>query len=292
MDLRLDKVAAIALLCGMVCAAHTAHAVNLVPNDSFESYASCPTAFGQIYQAVPWDGPTTGTSDYFNACAPATFPSVNAPATEQGFQNALTGVGYAGIIPYSSAADYREYIQAPLTSPLVVSTQYLVKFHISLGDLSSIAIDRLGAYLSVGPVGPIGNYAPLALTPQVETPANVHLTNATGWTLVSGVVVASGGEDHIVIGSFHDDASTSTVPGPGTWPGGAYYFIEDVSVEVYTAAEEACCVPGGGCSMQFPGECTLLGGTSAGPGTTCTPDPCEPTATRPGTWGAVKTIYR
>lgn len=90
-----------------------------------------------------------------------------------------------------------------------------MQFYVSLADESILAIDRLGAYLSVGPVGPVPNDAPLAVTPQVKSPANVYLTNATAWTLVSGVVVASGGEDHVVLGSFRDDASTSTVPGPG-----------------------------------------------------------------------------
>lgn len=292
MHLRLDRIAALGLLCAMLMAPRAAHAVNLVPNDSFESFTGCPTAFGQAYQAAPWDAPTTGTSDYMNACAPNSFPSVNVPDNEQGYQAANTGVGYAGIIPFSAAADYREYIEAPLNASLVASTSYLVKFYVSLADESILAIDRLGAYLSVGSVGPVGNYAPLALTPQVESPINVHLTNATGWTLVSGVVVASGGEDHIVIGNFRDDASTSTVAGPGLWPGGSYYYIDDVSVEVYLPAEEACCLPGNNCSMQFPGECTLLGGTPAGPGTTCTPNPCEPTKTQPTTWGAVKMIYR
>jgi hypothetical protein len=292
MKTRLDRIAAVGLACGMLMAPGAAHAVNLVPNPSFESYVSCPASFGQIFQAAPWSQPTTGTSDYMNACAPVSFPSVNVPQNEQGYQTALTGVGYAGIIPYSAAADYREYIEAPLSSPLVASTPYLVKFYVSLADLSLLAIDRLGAYLSVGPVGPVGNYAPLALTPQVESPANVHLTNSTGWTLVSGVVVAAGGEDHIVIGSFHDDANTSTVPGPGLWPGGSYYYIDDVSVELALPTEQACCLPDGGCSIQFPGECTLLGGTPAGPGTSCTPSPCEPTKSRATTWGALKTIYR
>ena len=292
MDLRFDRIAAVALVCGMLAAPRASHAVNLVPNGSFENYASCPTSFTQLYQATPWDAPTTGTSDYLNACAPAVFPSVNVPQNEQGYQSARTGVGYAGLIPFSAAPDYREYIQAPLTSPLVASTPYLVKFYVSLADSSIVAIDRLGAYLSVGPVGPVPNYAPLAVTPQVESPANVHLTNSTGWTLVSGVVVASGGEDHIVIGSFHDDASTSTVPGPGQWPGGAYYYVDDVSVEPSLPTEQACCMPDNSCSMQFPGECTLLGGTPAGSGTTCTPNPCAPTRTNAKTWGALKTIYR
>ena len=292
MDLRLGRIAALGLVCSMLMAPRASHAVNLVPNGSFETYVSCPTSFSQIYQAAPWDTPNTGTSDYLNACAPVVFPSVNVPQNEQGYQAALTGVGYAGIIPLSAAANYREYVQAPLTSPLVASASYLVKFYVSLADSSMLAIDRLGAYLSVGPVGPVPNYAALPVTPQVESPANVYLTNSTGWTLVSGVVVASGGEDHIVIGSFHDDASTSTVPGPGSWPGGAYYYIDDVSVELALPTEQACCLSDNGCSMQFPGECTLLGGTPAGPGSTCTPNPCMPTKTESKTWGAVKTIYR
>jgi OmpA-OmpF porin, OOP family len=292
MHLRFDRTAVLALACGMIVVPRVSLAVNLVPNPSFETYVSCPTSFGQIYQAAPWDTPNTGTSDYLNACAPNVFPSVNVPQNEQGNQSALTGVGYAGLIPLSAAPDYREYIQAPLSSPLVANVPYLVKFYVSLADESILAIDRLGAYLSVGAVGPVPNYAPLAVTPQVESPANVYLTNSAGWTLVSGVFVASGGENHITIGSFHDDASTGSVPGPGLWPGGSYYYIDDVSVEVSLPTEQACCMPDGSCSMQFPGECSLVGGTPGGPSTTCTPSPCGPTKTGTKTWGAVKSIYR
>src|SRR5262245_10909901 len=214
MDARFKWFAAPALSV-MLCGFNAAHGVNLVPNNSFETYTSCPTGFGQIAVATPWDTPNTGTSDCLNACAPVVFPSVNVPSNEQGFQAALTGVGYAGLIPLSAAPDYREYVQAPLTSPLTPGMPYLVKFHVSLADLSLLAIDRIGAYLSVGPVGPVPNYAALPFTPQVESPANAFLTDATNWTLISGVYVATGGEDHIVIGNFHDDASTASVPGPG-----------------------------------------------------------------------------
>ena len=289
---RILRIASLALACTLCLAPRPAHAVNLVPNPSFESFTSCPTSFSQIYLATPWDTPTTGTSDYLNACAPVSFPSLNVPQNQQGFQSALTGVGYAGLIPFSAAPNYREYIQAPLTSPLVASTPYLVKFHVSLADSSLLAIDRLGAYLSVGAVGPVPNFAPLALTPQVESPANVPLSNSTGWTLISGTVVASGGEDHIVIGNFHNDANTATVPGPGQWPGGSYYYVDDVSVELLLPTVQACCLPDGTCSMQFPGECTLLGGTPGGPGTNCTPSPCKPTPTQKKSWGAVKHFYR
>ncbi len=288
---RFEKAAALALLLAAALPG-AALAVNLVPNPSFESFTSCPTSFGQLSLAAPWDVPNTGTSDFLDGCAPVVFPSVNVPQNEQGFQNARTGVGYAGFIPYSAAPDYREYLEAPLASPLVAGTPYLVKFYVSLADLSLLAVDRLGAYLAVGPVGPIPNYAALAFTPQIESPANVPLNDATNWTLVSGVYVATGGEDHIVIGNFHDDASTTTSPGPGNWPGGAYYYVDDVSVEVNVPTIQACCMPDGTCSMQFPGECTLVGGAPAGAGTSCTPSPCGATATRTRTWGAIKTIYR
>ena len=292
MDRCLRCVAVVALLGAALLVPRPTLAVNLVPNPSFESYVSCPTSFGQTYQAAPWDAPTTGTSDYLNACAPVVFPSVNVPQNEQGYQTANSGVGYAGLIPLSAAPDYREYVQAPLTSPLVASASYLVSFYVSLADSSMVAIDRLGAYLSVGAVGPVGNYAPLALTPQVESPANVYLTNSTGWTLVSGVVVASGGEDHIVIGSFRDDANTSTVPGPGVWPGGAYYYIDDVSVEQQAPVMQACCSSDGLCSMQLPGECQALGGSPAGAGTTCDGPSCGPVPAKPASWGALKIRYR
>jgi len=288
---RLEKIAVVACLL-TVSLATRALAVNLVPNPSFESYTSCPTSFGQLSLATPWDVPNTGTSDFLDGCAPVVFPSVNVPNNEQGFQNAHTGVGYAGLIPYSAAPDYREYLEAPLTSPLVAGTPYLVKFYVSLADLSLLAVDRLGAYLSVGPVGPIPNYAALAFTPQIESPANVPLNDATNWTLVSGVYVAAGGEDHIVIGNFHDDASTATSPGPGNWPGGSYYYVDDVSVEVNVPTIQACCMADGTCSMQFPGECTLAGGAPGGTGTSCSPSPCGATVARSRTWGAIKTIYR
>ena len=68
--------------------------------------------------------------------------------------------------------------------------------------------------------------------PQVESPTLAYLTNSTGWTLISGVVVASGGEDHIVIGNFHYDITTNSVPGPGAWTGGSYYYVDNVRVEL------------------------------------------------------------
>jgi len=272
----------------------TAHAVNLVPNPSFESYVNCPTTFGQFYECVGWFLPTAGTSDLFNACSPPGFPSVGVPVNTTGVQTAQDGVGYAGIIPYSSAPDYREYLEAALSAPLVNGFTYTLSFWVSLADTASLAVDRIGAYFSVGQVGPLGSDTPLPFTPQIESPVNVPLNNATGWTQISGSFVAAGGEDHIIIGSFRDDASTNTSPGPSVWPGGAYYFVDGASVELFNPqVDQACCLPDGQCTILTPGECDALGGTSLGVGTTCgAEDPCGPVAVAPATWSRLKAIYR
>ncbi len=281
-----------AVLVALAISASAARAVNLVPNPSFETVSPCPTGFGQLNVAVPWDTPNTGTSDALHACAPSGPFAPGVPFNALGQQAAFSGVGYAGLIPYSSAADYREYLYAPLNSPLVAAQTYTFSFHVSLADTSMLAIDRLGAYFSVGPIGPYGNYAPLPFTPQVESPANAFLTNTTGWTTISGSFVAVGGEDHIVIGNFHDDATTNTTPMPGTWPGGAYYYVDDVTVEIVLPTDQACCLADGSCAVMLPGECQALGGTPGGAGSVCDPSPCGPTPAKRTSWGAVKTIYR
>jgi hypothetical protein len=287
-------LAATLLTCGLVLAP-AAQAVNLVPNPSFETYFNCPTGYGQFFECVSWNEPTTGTSDLFNVCSPLSFPSVNVPTNTSGFQAAYDGVGYAGIIPFSSAADYREYVQAPLTSPLVNGNTYSVSFRVSLADTSLFAVDRLGAHFSIGPIGPTGNYAPLALVPQVESPVNVALNNSTGWTQIAGTFVAAGGETHVTIGNFHDDVSTNTSPGPSVWPGGSYYYIDAVNVEVVNNnVDQACCLPDGQCTLLTPAECQLLGGTPAGVGTNCGSggdDPCGVTPSTRETWGKVKSMY-
>ena len=271
-----------------------AQAVNLVPNPSFEQYVNCPFTFGQFYETVSWNAPTAGTSDLFNACAPLSFRSVSVPVNTTGVQAAQNGVGYAGLIPYSAAPDYREYLQAPLNAPLVNGMTYTVGFYVSLADTAMFAVDRIGAYFSVGAIGPLGTDTPLPFTPQIESPVNVPLNNSTGWTLISGTFVAAGGETHIIIGSFRDDASTNISPGPSVWPGGAYYFVDGVSVElVNPQVDQACCLGDGSCVLLTPGECDALNGIPGGAGTSCDGGdaPCGPTPAAPSTWGVIKSRY-
>lgn len=265
-------------------------AVNLVPNPGFEQVTSCPTGFSQLFKAAPWTDPNTGTSDAYNACSPGGFPSVNVPANTFGYQAAHGGVGYGGFL-VRNFGDYHEYVQAPLNSALLPATTYSVEFWVSLADTSNGAIDRLGAYFQAGALS-VGSNTTLLVTPQVESPAFTYLDDVLGWTKVSGTFVAAGGEDHIVIGNFHDDATTNVQPMPGGYPGINYY-VDDVLVEVVNPnVDQACCLTDGSCTVATPGECKALGGTPLGPGTSCSSSPCGPTAARKATWGSVKGTYR
>ncbi len=54
---------------------------------------------------------------------------------------------------------------------------------------------------------------------------------------------------------------------------------------------EACCFADGHCQMQLPNDCSAMGGTPQGSGTTCSPNPCGTTPTKSVTWGQIKGSY-
>ncbi len=212
---------------------------NVVPNPSFETYSACPTVFDQIARATGWNTPTSGTSDYFNACDAGSCASstnwVSVPGNYFGSEAARTGSGYAGLISFydpSAVPEYREYIQAQLVSPLIAGTTYDVAFYVSCADGTcgsggGISINKLGAYISAAP--PTGGFIVLPFTPQILSPGLINST--TGWTLISGTFLAAGGEEYITIGNFSNDASTTIGNGPLTFTKYvAYYYIDDVCV--------------------------------------------------------------
>ncbi len=207
---------------------------NLVLNPSFESFSSVPTSLSQIHLASPWLSPTTGASpDYFHALAAAA-SSAGIPANTFGNEAAHGGNAYVGFHA-RPANPYREYVEGTLSTSLGAGNIYRVSFFLSLADLSDWAIDKLGAHISVGSVGPVNTGYTIAVTPQVN--ASSHVSNKTGWTEIVGFYTAVGGEDHIVIGNFLDNPSTPPLPGQGGPFDFAYYYLDDVSI---TLVESTC----------------------------------------------------
>ncbi len=202
---------------------------NLVPNGDFETYSSCPSTYGQLELAVPWSRPNAGSTDYFNACAPAGNP-VSVPSHfGNGFQPARSGQGYVGITTYkSSYPDFREYIQAPLNQPLDASACYAFTMYVNTKNTARFATDRIGVHFRTGPkIGISSTY--LNLSPHIESPQGVVLNDSLNWIPVQGYYNASGGEDHLIIGNFHPDAAQGRYERiPGSLEDYAYYYVEDV----------------------------------------------------------------
>jgi len=243
-------------------------APNLVPNPSFETNTQCPSmidlATGQVHYAAPWIR-AGSTPDYFHHCG--LIASVETPANAMGSQcpyGSTCGTtppgGYAGIVAYQAqATDAREYIQSPLSSPLVAGLKYRVRFHVSLAEFFEYGVDRMGAHLRTGAIDP--NNVP-AMAPQVQNPPTQVLSDKTNWMMISGTFKANGGEDHVVLGNLATDANTMAL---STGSGGftqAYYYVDMVTVKRADITDITILPPPGGGDTWIA---TLSGGQPNSP---------------------------
>jgi OOP family OmpA-OmpF porin len=199
-----------------------ADAQNLVLNPGLENYIACP-GFGQFGPAYinDWSKPSIASTDYYN---------VNCAGIQPTQQTPHGGDAYFGIIAYNYTGEYREYATGRLSSPLLAGVPYSVSFYVSLNDGYIQAINEMGAYFSASAPGPFGNALHIAATPQVENTSGM-LSSTTSWMLISGSFIASGGEQYITIGNFHDDASTTITQVGNVGSYGGYYFVDDISVK-------------------------------------------------------------
>jgi len=247
------KLMRIYLIVLIVLSCYHVFSQNLVPNPGFESYTDCPYYFTGLYNSIsfadPWESinyASGGTSDLFNSCCTNTYMlnSVDVPSNFAGYQMPHSGNGYAGLGTYVDN-DYREYLQAPLLSPLVAGTTYEVKYHLaSASDIYHDVLNHfsngVGAYFSTVKITsqPDDNKV-LPLIPQVE--CNTVVTDTVNWFTFCTTFVATGGEQWIIIGNFNDNANTTIIPMDSYSSGeqGAYYFIDDI-----------CVAPVGGCNCD------------------------------------------
>ena len=210
-------------------------AQNLVPNPSFETVNPCPAFLAQLNYAAPWTypGAHTGTSDLFNSCAGAC--TVNTPDNFFGVASPYHGSGYAGIIIYQANANSREYLQAPLNSPLVANGIYCLSFRVLRSSRSSLSSNNIGAHFSNSAIGAAGIGVLSGFVPQVEETSVIR--DSATWTMISGQYTATGGESYITIGNFRSNAATTTqASGIPVHPCNAgslaytYYYIDSINL--------------------------------------------------------------
>jgi len=214
---------------------------NLVNNCSFEDTVKCPDWHSQIYNAKGWFNatdppfPLWSMADYYNVCS----SKMNVPyATSMGFQYAKTGVAFAGIFALMSPSnkDDREYIETTLNETLEINHYYYVSFYVSFSDKSFYAVNSIGAYITDTMVYKTTDAKYFNVTPQISNLKTRMLTDTAGWTKISGIFKAKGGEKYITIGNFNPDSLTDTVSIPHIIVfKSSYYFIDDVSLYDITA---------------------------------------------------------
>ncbi|MEI6823022.1 MAG: gliding motility-associated C-terminal domain-containing protein [Bacteroidota bacterium] len=217
------------LLCGLATKEQVI-GPNLVNNPSFEEKDTCPEGSGNLYVCKYWWGLST---EYFNACAPATLFSPSVPLNGFGFQYANNGVAYAGLGIYQNSSipnyDYREAIKTKLNNTLIANRRYCTDFYITLTQYSYryppnnyIFLDSIGMLFTNNSVQ--DSVLPI-LSNGIKVQNDIFNLDTVHWLKISNSFKANGGEQYLTIGNFDNIVN---------WPNGKngviYVYVDDVSV--------------------------------------------------------------
>lgn len=207
---------------------------NLVPNPSFETYTLCPNNAAQLNRCNNWFSPTTGTPDYFNACAPAN-SYFNVPVTEVGFSPANSGSAMAGIDVIDDIFGgpiFREYLAIKLVTPLISTKKYFITYYARLSDSSRYSTNQINLFF--GDSIKKNTYDTINVIPQISNLPTNFVSSKISWTKLRGNFIANGTEKFLYIGDFKHPINNDTLYVTG---GGrklyytfAYYFIDDICV--------------------------------------------------------------
>jgi hypothetical protein len=220
----------------LMMAIGTCNAQNLVPNGGFELYTGCPywNWGGQLDSCMFWLNPTWplvsmpgGSPDYYNQCV---IGILGVPDNYMGHQQAHLGNAYVGISLGDPSSIFHEYIEVPLTSPLVADSFYHFEMYVNLANKSRYNTDDFQVYfldtviLGVPNAFPLSSYAP-----QISN-QNGHFPDTMNWALVCGDLRAAGGEQFMIIGNFKMDTNTTFVMNNYSATAYAYCYFDDVSL--------------------------------------------------------------
>lgn len=208
---------------------------NLVRNPSFENFINCPVKLGNLEKDVEdWRMPTLGSTDYFNGCSEA----MGTPKNFNGQQPADFGVGYVGFYMYAPN-DYREYIEASLTSTLKKGERYSVSFYVSLAERSDFAVKEFGIRFSEFPVQVETNKVLSNMhffklkgdtSNQLEIKYSEFYSDEIEWIKLTQEFVANGTENYMIIGNFKNNKRTQKFQTKRKINNGSYYYLDMVSV--------------------------------------------------------------
>jgi hypothetical protein len=216
---------------------------NYVLNPSLEQYNQCPDGFDEITYSISWsaldsiynsDTVVNGRPDYCNTCAVNNIQT-GIPVNGAFYHYPHTGNGMAEVQMFFDESyvegNKRDYLQGRLYKPLTAGTSYCVSFYVTLEQLSTYAINHIGAYLDDGVIDTTTcpGCVQTQYVPQIfET---TIINDTLNWYKVEGNFIAKGTERFITIGNFFDTAHTnyelSISHGMNNY---SWYLVDDVSV--------------------------------------------------------------
>lgn len=212
-------------------------AQNLIPNPGFESVGTAPcswitTTSGFVAAINNWTMPSDGSTDIFSTYVATTCygHNLSTNASRVGQQTPHGGNVQSALLTYGagcgSLPNYREYLQATLTSPMISGQSYDIEFWLSMGDESQTATNNFGVHFRSGSYYSATCFV-IPLTPQFNHTGIVN--NKTGWVQISGTVTATANWTHAIFGNFFSNAATTTQAVGGSSANSRYY-IDDVVV--------------------------------------------------------------
>lgn len=241
---RLPKVFVMAFPCLLSFCHPEIGAQNLVPDPGFENYIDCPVTIMEFdAQLVHWEAWSHGP-EYFNACNNELTGIAGVPYNLYGFQHALEGNAYAGILTFDlEQNNRREFIAVPLSDPLVPGNAYYVSAYLSKSDSGIFenfhcAVNNFGFRFFKDPF----SYTPFLPYTSDNDPDLLFdevLEDSENWTHFGGWYTAAEAHNWLVLGNFMDDASTEFIPygEPGKCWG--YVYVDFVCV---SSSESTCLV--------------------------------------------------
>jgi hypothetical protein len=207
---------------------------NLVPNHSFEDTIMPvqPPAFYLENFIHNWQG----GHGYYRTTRIGNF---SVPSNYLGYQYPKSGNAYCGITTRGNGTiPAREYIQTKLIQNLTLGIKYKVSFYVSLADTFNSYSNSIGAYFSADSFF-VSMFGLVEQIPQIQNSIHNDLGSKSNWTLVCDTFTAIGTERYITIGNFYTDSlcplthlTNICEQQPSSWGCGAYYYIDDVSVEL------------------------------------------------------------
>ena len=246
MTLRFSTGLLAALLTTVLIGQEVPDSLNMIANGNFEEVVGKLRRLGGIEAAKGWDSPTDAKADLYSESVDPASP-IKVPQNANGFQSALSGVNYAGVLWYSYMdKEPRSYLQVKFKKMLKKGQKYCISYYVSLSDLSKYSSDQVGAYVSRIAVHK-KDEASLTYEAQVPDLKTKVYDDINGWQGVCGVYEAKGDEQYLIIGNF---APTEKVnAGKVRRQRGetrpqkpyAYYYIDDVSVKPVKRLTDCSC---------------------------------------------------